>query len=66
MPEEKIRDTLVIGQCDTIQSRNNCKNVGAENPIFIRRFYPARHLCILRQGANIINTKMVSEYHENE
>jgi hypothetical protein len=64
--EEKIRNTLVVGQCDTIQNRNNCESVDEQSPIFIRRFYPKNHICIQRQGKNIIETKMVTEYKDNE
>ena len=59
--EPKIRDTLVKGSCDTIQNQNKCEDVSEENPIYIRRFYPEKLICIQRQGQNIIKTKMVSK-----
>ena len=53
--EEKIRNTLVVGSCDTIQRQNDCKEVEERSPIYIRRFYPGKLLWVQRHGLNIID-----------
>lgn len=64
--QEKIRDSLVIGRWDTIQTANRCLNIDARNPIFIRRFYPDRLIWVQRMGQSIINMRRTYEFKDNK
>ena len=65
VPEEKLKNALVKGECDRIQNNNGCSNIDEKNPVIVRKFYNDLLICVQRSGDNIIDTQRPTQHGES-